>query len=77
MITIEHAKHLYLAVGCPNPYNNSEWEDIRNEMNAVVEANSDRAAAKTILWWGCWDRKLTATAFARRVRIEHQRSKSQ
>jgi hypothetical protein len=41
---------------------------IPDKMREIVAAKSDRAAADVIRWWGCWDRKVTATRFARRVR---------
>jgi len=49
-------------------YSKAEEEDIYREMEEITTAKSDRIAGKTILWWGCWDKKITATAFARRIR---------
>jgi len=70
-MTLSEAKILYIDAGGPDDHNESEWQDIHKEMQAIVEAKSDRAAGKTILWWDCWDAKHTATAFARRVRNSH------
>lgn len=44
------------------------WTRVRDEMEEVIEAKSDLAAARMIGWWGCWDRKLTATSVARKIR---------
>lgn len=49
-------------------YEEPEYEAIANEMRELIEARSDRSAGATILWWDCWDKKLTATRFARMVR---------
>ena len=68
-MTIIQAKELYLSVaGEDARYLESEWEDIHKEMEDVVSAKSDRAAANIIRWWDCWDEKYTATQFARRLR---------
>jgi hypothetical protein len=71
-MTTEQAMRLYVAAGGHNDHSADEREHIRTEMQAIVAAKSDRAAGRTIDWWGCWDRTYTATAFARRVRTLHQ-----
>ena len=70
-MTRSQSKQLYIAAGGPNDHSDSEWNDIHEEMKAIVAAKSEREAARVIDWWGCWDRKYTATAFARRVRASH------
>lgn len=45
-----------------------EREEIHYEVELMLAARSDRMAGKTILWWGCWSKKLTATRFARTLR---------
>jgi len=45
-----------------------EYEAIAEEMRDIIRARNDRAAGATILWWDSWDKKLTATRFARTVR---------
>lgn len=72
-VTIELAKKLYIASGAPNDHSDSKWKDIRDEIEKIINAKSDRSAANVIQWWGCWDRKRTATSFARRVREEWRR----
>jgi hypothetical protein len=74
-MTLIEAKNLYIEAGGPDDHGASEWEDIHKEIQALVEAKSDRAAGKTILWWDCWDAKYTATAFARRVRNSYANEK--
>jgi hypothetical protein len=60
---------LYLnAVDPEAEFGDREWEAIHKEMLAVVTAPSDRRAANIIRWWGCWDRKFSATACARKIR---------
>jgi hypothetical protein len=76
-MNLETAKRLYMAAGGPSDHDAAEWDEIRVEMEAVVAAKSDRAAAKVIEWWGCWDPRYTATAFARRVRQEHERNEEE
>lgn len=49
-------------------YDYNEQLDIRNELQQVIDAKSDRAAGNIVRWWGCWDRELTATKYARTVR---------
>lgn len=69
-LTIALAKKAYIAA-CGNGGLSAclwYWKEVRDDLQGVVDAKSDRAAGRTIDWWGCWDRKLTATAFARRVR---------
>jgi hypothetical protein len=67
-MTKNEAKKLYIGAGGPDNHSESEWVDIHKEMQAIVEAKTSFAAGRTIDWWGCWDKKLTATGFARRVR---------
>jgi len=67
-MTIEQVKQLYISAGGPTDHQDSEWTDIHKEMEQVVAAKSDRAGGKIIAWWDCWDRKKTATSFARKVR---------
>jgi hypothetical protein len=76
-MTLSQAKQLYIGAGGPSDHSDSEWQDIHKEMKAIVDAKSDRTAGKTILWWDCWDKKYTATAFARRVRQSHANSLNQ
>jgi hypothetical protein len=71
-MTRAEARKLYVGAGGPNDHQPSDWESIHREMESVVAAKSVRAAGRTIDWWGCWDRKYTATAFARRVRELHE-----
>jgi len=70
-MTRTEARRLYIAAGGPSDHSPGEWESIHREMDAIVAAGSDRAAGRTIAWWGCWDRTYTATAFARSVREAH------
>lgn len=70
-MTIDEARKLYVAAGGHTEHSDIEWEYIREEMEAIIAARSDRAAGRTIDWWNCWDGKYTATAFARRVRKLH------
>ena len=67
-MTLETAKKLYIAAGGRTKHYDSEWQDIHKEMEAIINATSDRKASNVIRWWGCWDEKYTPTAFARRVR---------
>ena len=71
-ITLETAKRIYIAAGGNKDHSDTEWTQIHPEMDAVVNARTDRAAAKVIDWWSCWDARYTASAFARRVRKAHQ-----
>ena len=70
-ITLEIAKKLYIKAGGETSHSANEWWYIHNEMEAVIAAPSDRAAANVIGWWDCWDDKYTAIKFARRVRKYH------
>lgn len=70
-MTLEEARNLYIGAGGPDDHQPSEWESIHHEIEAIVSAKSDQSAGKTILWWGCWDGKFTATKFARKVRKLH------
>jgi len=69
-LTIAQAKRLYVIGGGQDGYGYtpSEWQDIRKEMEQIINAKSDHAGGRLIDWWGCWDHELTATAFARKVR---------
>lgn len=69
-MTLDQAKRIYIGAGGPSDHWPSEWEDIRKEMEQVVSAKTDRGAGLLIIWWDCWDRKNTATAFASKVREE-------
>jgi hypothetical protein len=73
-MNLHDAKRIYIAAGGPSDHQDSEWVYIHKEMEAIVNAKNDRAAGKIILWWGCWEPKYTATAFARRVRDAHAAS---
>jgi hypothetical protein len=64
----EQAKTIYVAAGGQAQHHKTEWNEIHKEMEKIVAARTDRGAGLTILWWGCWDARYTATAFARRVR---------
>jgi len=68
VMTKAEAKKLYIGAGGPDYHSDFDWASIHKEMQAIVEAKTDLAAGRTIDWWGCWDKKLTATGFARRVR---------
>lgn len=67
-LTMKQAKQLYIDAGGPDDHGDEEWADIQKEMEAILNAPTDFKAGQLIQWWGCWDRKLTATAFARRIR---------
>lgn len=67
-MTIDRAKQLYIGAGGPSNHSPDEWASIHREIEAIVAAKSDRAAGRVIDWWGCWDRRHTATEFVRRVR---------
>jgi hypothetical protein len=67
-MTRERAKQIYISAGGNPDHSESEWNNVHKEMEGVVSEKSDRMAAKHIVWWACWDRNYTATAFARRVR---------
>lgn len=67
-LSLEQAKRLYVQAGGPNDHSEETWIEIHEEMQEVVDAKSDRAAGEKIKWWDCWEKKYTATAFARRVR---------
>ena len=67
-MTQDQAKQLYIAAGGPDDYDDGEWKQIHQGIEAICAAKSDRAEAEPIRWWGCWQPKYTATAFARRVR---------
>ena len=70
-MTLDQAKRIYeAAAGTDAHYSNAEWRDVHAEVEQIVAAKSDRAAGRVIGWWVCWDRKYTATAFARKVRAE-------
>lgn len=75
-MTIKQAIALHeLASGddIDRAYTPSEQLDIHQEIEAIVAAKSDRSAARIILWWNCWDRNHTATAFCRRVREAYRK----
>lgn len=74
-LTLEQARRLYVAGGgiILQHHSQGEWEYVRDEMQAMVDAKTDRAAGRVIEWWGCWHKRDTATAFARRVRQEWKR----
>lgn len=55
-------------------YQVDDPDAIADEMRRVVDAKSDRAAAKVVDWWGCWDRRLSSTRMARRIRQIHNGS---
>jgi hypothetical protein len=68
-MTLERAKMLYIQAGGPDDYDDKNWEAIREEMAAVVAAESDQAAGSLIEWWGCWEsRGERPEEFAGRVR---------
>lgn len=71
-MTIAEAKRLYISNGGPRDHSENEWKDIRQEMEEIIAAKTDYAAGRIIDWWGCWDRKYTATAWARRIRHQDQ-----
>ena len=69
-LTTARAMKLFTTAGdAPVPVERHVREAVRRDMAGVVNATSDRAAARTIYWWGCWDRNCTAIAYARRVRM--------
>ena len=68
-ITLEQAKSLYIAVtDPPYEYNDAEWKEIHNEMEAIIVASGPKIAAKVIEWWEVWDKKNTTVKFAKRIR---------
>jgi hypothetical protein len=67
-MTTAQAKAIYIAAGGPKDHSDNEWKDIHKEIEAMTSAKTDRAAAKIIRWWDCWNSKDTAISFARRVR---------
>lgn len=67
-MTLAQAKRLYIGAGGPDDHSDSEWNEIHEEMGAIVSAKTEYAAGRLIHWWSCWDSKYTQTAFARRVR---------
>lgn len=72
-MNMHEAKKLYTAAVDQNPViDDYDWEEIHTEMDRVVKAKSDRAAGRVIDWWGCWDRKMTATRQARIIREKWQ-----
>jgi len=69
-LTLEQAKALYIYAGGPDDHPEEEWRVIRDEMQELVDAESDEAAGETIQWWGCWnEQEYTAVIFAQRVRL--------
>ena len=75
-MNLEQAKKLYLSGGGINDYSESEWKDIHREMEAIVAAKSDRAAARIIDWWGCWTPRDNATMYARKIREAYETGRS-
>ena len=77
-LTIAQAKRLYVIGGGQDGYGYtpSEWQDIRKEMEQIINAKSDRAAKQVIDWWACWDRKFTAKSFVRKVREAWKKEQS-
>lgn len=77
-MTIKETRRLYYGASADYEmrwyidFSPEDREFIRREMEEIVAAKSDRAGGRIIDWWGCWDRKCTATAFARRVRELHR-----
>lgn len=67
-MTLDEAKRIYIAAGGPDDHNQVDWVDIHREIEAMIAAPSNFAAGRIIDWWGCWEPKYTATAFAKRVR---------
>ena len=73
-MTIEQAKRLYSIVADDNwhklhHYTTYEWTRVCEELRRVVEARSDRAGGKVILWWSGGLRiGDTATKMSRRIR---------
>lgn len=68
-MTLEQAKSLYMAVADPpHEYDDAEWRDIYDEMEAIVAAPGPKIAAKVVEWWEIWDKKNTAVRFVKRIR---------
>jgi hypothetical protein len=67
-MTIKQAKQIYKELDCRMDYTPGEWRDVRDELELVVAAKSDRKAGEVVIWWNCWSEKETPTAFARKVR---------
>jgi Holliday junction resolvase RusA-like endonuclease len=65
-IDLYHAVAFACNVQCS--VKDSELNSTVSEIVGICEARTCRAAGNLICYWGCWDRKLTATAFARKVR---------
>ena len=70
-LPMEQAKKLYINAGGPDDNDEEKWEDIRKELEVIINSKSDYAAGRTIDWWGCWDNKYTATKFARTIRNQY------
>jgi hypothetical protein len=57
-----------LALENVNRHGEIFWEDIRDDLQKVITAKSDRAAGRIIQYWKAWDKEITATCFARFIR---------
>ena len=72
-LSMEQARRLYVLAGGPSEHTPQEWDEIHGEMEGVVNATTDRRGGRVILFWDCWDKKLSATKFAKIVRDEARR----
>lgn len=79
-MTLAEAKRLYCKAvtdGFAESEQGQEWwAEVRQEMQDVVAAKSDRAGAKVIRWWCDWDFGMSATKQARLIREEWARMKA-
>lgn len=75
-MTLKQAQRLYNDTGkieyghgwSLDDYSSQEWKSIRDEMNSIVLAPSERKAAEVIRWWGCWNQQYSCIGFVRTVR---------
>lgn len=75
-MTPAESKRLYLRVFSEmdeDDYASDEWGQIHEEMEQVLRAETDAAAAVPIKWWGCWDNDEAMLAAVRRVRATAKR----
>lgn len=66
-MTIGDAKKLY-QTAMADYWPDHDWDAMRETMMKVVAAKTDRGGGDIIRCWDCWDRKMSATAGARKIR---------
>lgn len=69
-MTLKDAKILYVYAGAEDSDDVMDWGDIRADMQAIIDAPGPRKAGQAIEYWGCWNDRDTATAFAKKVRAK-------